>query len=94
MMRQQFGSGRNGVGKLLGQHLGDLLMVVLPGALQQRLIGHLLGEGVLEGVDVLGEELQLVEELGGLQVGEAPAERLFGLLGDGLEERRRGRPYR
>jgi hypothetical protein len=39
---------------------------------------------VLEDVDVLGEEMQLVEDLGGLQVGETLAERLLGPLGDGL----------
>ena len=42
-----------------------------PALLQETPVRDLLGEGVLEGVDVLGEELQLVEELGGLQVGEA-----------------------
>ncbi len=31
--------------------------------------------------------MHLVEELGGLQVGEAPAERLLGPFGNGLEER-------
>ena len=36
---------------------------------------------------MLGEEARLVEELGGLQMGEAQAERLLRHLGYGLEER-------
>ena len=35
---------------------------------------------------VLGEEARFVEELGGLQVGERSMQRLFGHLGDGLQE--------
>ena len=49
-----------------------------PPLLQETPVGDLLGEGVLEGVCELGEETCLVEELGGLQVGEATAERLLG----------------
>ena len=43
-------------------------MGLLPCARQQRLIGHLLGERVLEGVDQLGEEACFVEELRGLEL--------------------------
>ncbi len=49
-------------------------------------IGDLVGEGVLEGVFEIREQAPLVEELGGLQTGEAAAERLLGQLGDGLKE--------
>ena len=65
-----------------------------PPLLQQAAVGHLVGEGVLEGVFELGEEARLVEELGGLQVGEAQAERLLGQLGDGLQQRRGAPPCR
>ena len=70
VMRQQFGLGEDRLGKLGLEHLGHLLMDLLPCARQQRLIGHLLGEGVLEGVDQLGEEARFVEELGGLELRE------------------------
>jgi len=33
-----------------------------------------MGEGVLEGVLLLGEDLRLVNELGGLQIGQAVME--------------------
>jgi hypothetical protein len=58
-----------------------------PLLLEQRLVGHLLGEGVLEGVFDVGGESRLVEELGGLQMDEAQAERLLRRFGNGLEER-------
>ena len=58
-----------------------------PPLLQQAAVGHLVGEGVLEGVLALGEEARLVEELGGLQVREAAVQRLLGQLGNGLQQR-------
>jgi hypothetical protein len=58
-----------------------------PPLLEQRLIGHLLGEGVLEGVLYIGEEARLVEKLSRLQMGEAQAERLLRHVGYGLQER-------
>ena len=39
-----------------------------PPLLEQAPIGHLVGEGVLEGVFWLGKKACLVEELGGLQM--------------------------
>jgi len=40
----------------------------LPPSLQQEAaVGHLVRQGVLEGVFVLGKEARLVEELGALQ---------------------------
>jgi hypothetical protein len=56
------------------QGLDNAGMQGAPPLLEQRLVGHLLSEGVLEGVLVLGEEAGLIEELGGLQMGEAQAE--------------------
>ena len=55
--------------------------------LQQSAIGHLLGEGVLEGVLYIGEEARLVEKLGRLQMSKAQAERLLRHVGYGLQER-------
>jgi hypothetical protein len=45
-----------------------------PPLFQEALVGHLVGEGVLEGVLKVGEEPGLVEELGGLELAEAPAQ--------------------
>src|SRR6266487_5862340 len=60
-----------------------------PPLLEQRLIGDLLSQGVLEGILDVGKEARLVEELGGLQMGESQTERRLRRLGNGLEERQR-----
>ena len=57
-----------------------------PPLLQEAAVGHLLGEGVLEGVDQLGKQARLVQELGVLEMREAQAERLFRQLRHSLEE--------
>ena len=49
-----------------------------PPLLEQAAVGHLVGEGVLEGILVVGKEPGLVEELGRLQVGEAAMQRSLG----------------
>ena len=45
-----------------------------------------MGEGVLEGVLALRKEPCLVQELGGLEVGETALQRRLGQLGDGLQQ--------
>ena len=45
-----------------------------------------MGQGVLEGVVRLGEQAGLVEELRGLEMGEAAVQGVFGQLGDGLQQ--------
>ena len=55
-MRQHFGLRLGGLREALGQHLGNALVVLLPGAPQQRLVGRVLNQGVLEGVGRLGRE--------------------------------------
>jgi hypothetical protein len=58
-----------------------------PPSLQQETpIGHLMRQGVLEGVFQLGEEARLVEELRGLQAGQALVDGGLGHLRDGLQE--------
>src|SRR5262245_54298279 len=57
-----------------------------PPLLQETAVGHLVGEGVLEGVFQLGEEASFVEELGGLQVAEPAAQFLLGQLPDSLQK--------
>ena len=50
VMRDQLGLGLDGLRKLLLQHLSDLLVILLPGALEQRLIGRILHQGMLEEI--------------------------------------------
>ena len=69
------------------QGLDDAGMESAPPLLEQRLIGHLLSEDVLEGVLVLGEEARLIEELGRLEVRETVMQRRLGPLGHGLQQR-------
>jgi hypothetical protein len=52
--------------------------------LEQPAIGHLVGQGMLEGEFALGEEPRLVEQLRRLQVVKAPGQSLLGHLGNGL----------
>ena len=53
-------------------------MEVLPGAMEQRLVGDLLDERMLEGVSDGWEMGYFVKELSGLQGREAVMERLLG----------------
>jgi hypothetical protein len=50
MLRQEFRLRLDRFGKLCGQHLGNVLVVLLPGALEQRLIRCLLEQGMLERI--------------------------------------------
>ena len=68
------------------QGLDDAGMERPPPLLEQAAVGHLVREGVLEGVFELGKEARLVEELGRLQVRQAAVERLLGHVGNGLEQ--------
>jgi hypothetical protein len=45
--------------------------------LEDAAIGDFVGEGVLKGVLEVGEEARLVEEFGGLKVGQMAAQRIF-----------------
>jgi hypothetical protein len=62
-MRQQFRLRLSRLGKLLGQHLGNALVVLLPCALEQRLIRHILDEGVLKHIGRLRWRTSLVDNL-------------------------------
>src|SRR5215813_8059551 len=53
---------------------------------QQAPVRDLMRERVLEGVFEIREEARLVEELGGLQPPERPAQPLLGQLSDCLQE--------
>ena len=87
MVRQPFHLVGEPVGLALfdGRH-NAAMEQALPLA-QQPPIGHLVRQGVLEGIDVLREQAGFVEELGGLQVRQAAVQRLVGLVGNGLQQR-------
>ena len=64
VVRLQFRFGRDSRGKLALQHLGDLSVIVLAGPFEQRLIGRVLHQCVLEQVPRAGRSTPLVEQLG------------------------------
>src|SRR5436309_14122619 len=55
--------------------------------LQETAIGHLMSQGVLEGVFALGKESRLIQELGRLEMRELAMQRRLGHLGNGLQQR-------
>ena len=69
------------------QGLDDAGMEHPPPLLQQAAVGHLVGQGVLEGVFALGKEPGLVEELGACKVRQATLEHRLGHVGNGLQQR-------
>jgi hypothetical protein len=54
---------------------------------QEAAVGHLLRQGMREGILWLGEQAGLIEKLRRLQVGQAAVQRRLGYLGNGLEQR-------
>ena len=54
--------------------------------LQEAAVGHLVRQGVLEGVGQSGNRQCLVEEFGGLQARETLMQRLLGHVGNGLQQ--------
>jgi hypothetical protein len=64
MMRQEFGLGGSSLGKLRLQHLGHALMIPLPGAAQQRLIGNIADQGVFKEVGGLRWQTTLIQQFG------------------------------
>ena len=75
MVRQAFDLLGHPVPSERLQGLDDAGMQRPPPLLEQAAVGHLVGQGVLEGVLALGEEARLVEELGRLEVREAAVQR-------------------
>ena len=63
-MGQQFRLGFFGLWKPFFQHLGNLLVILLPRALEQRLIGRVLDQRMLEEVACLLPDAALIENLG------------------------------
>ena len=77
-MRQSFDLFRQAVG-IVGLHdLDDPRMQRSSPLLRQIAVGRLVGQGVLEGVDMLREEAGLIHELGHLELLEAVVHGCFG----------------
>ena len=62
VLRQEFGLGSRGLGKLRLQHLGHTLMLPLPGAAQQRLVRNIADQGVFEEVGGLRVQPPLIQQ--------------------------------
>ena len=58
-----------------------------PPLLEQTAVGHLVGEGMLKGVDLVGEEPGLVEQLCGLEVRQAALQCFLRQPGKPLQQR-------
>ncbi|WP_410969709.1 hypothetical protein, partial [Salmonella sp. SAL4450] len=64
VVRQEFGLCFRRVGKPLGQHLSNALVILLARTLQQRLVRGILNQRMLEDVGCLGWYAPLVEQFG------------------------------
>jgi hypothetical protein len=54
---------------------------------QEAAVSDLVRQGMLKGIDPLGDAGRLVEELGRFQVGEAAMQSLLRQLGNGFQQR-------
>ena len=58
-----------------------------PSLLQQTAVGHLMSESMLEQKLTLGEQPGFIEELSGLQVGEATVQGCLRYIGNSMQQR-------
>ena len=86
VLRQQLGLGRDRLGKLGFEHLRNLPVVLLARALEQRLIGHVLDQRVLEEIRRLGRQPPLVQQLRHHQLVQPLLHGLRVPRGNGLEQ--------
>src|SRR5262249_14090476 len=63
VMREEFGLGFSDLRKALFQHLSNLLVILLPSALEQGLIRGILNQGMFEEIGSLREQAALIEQL-------------------------------
>ena len=73
MMGEQFRLRLFGLREALLQHLGDLLVILLAFALEQRLIGGVLNQRVLEEIRRLRRQPTLIDQLRPPLIASAPA---------------------
>src|SRR5262245_41251227 len=78
---------RQALGKDLLDGPRSVPMQHTPSLLQQTSVGHLVGEGVFEGIYGGWEPSRLIEELGGLEMAEVCEELCCSEVGHSLEER-------
>src|SRR5467141_3703959 len=84
---QQLGLCLCDIWQLRFQYLCNALMVLLPCASHERLIGHLLREGVFEGVCRARGGVSLIEKLSGLKMPEVSVHGLLRHVGHRLQQR-------
>ncbi len=87
VVSQQFGLRSRGLGKLRRQLLSNPLVILLPGALQQGLIGGFLDQRVFKQVDRVGRVAALIEQF---RVHELPERPLEGVLIPGRHSPQQG----
>ena len=78
MVRQAFDLLSSPVGRQRLKRLDQARVQHPPPLQQEAAIGHLVGQGMLEGVVRLGKQARLVQELRRLEVRQATVQRLFG----------------
>jgi hypothetical protein len=66
--------------------LDDACVQRPPPLLEEAVVGHFVGEGVLEGIGMLREEARFVEEFSGLKLPQTPVQRLLGRIGNGVQQ--------
>ena len=71
-------------GRLEGLH--NLRVQDTPLFLQEAAVGHLVGQGMLEGVFTLGEQTRLVQKLSCLELRQATMQHLLRHPGDSVEQ--------
>jgi hypothetical protein len=87
MVRQAFDLLGHPVGRERLESPDNTRMQHPPRLQQEAAVGHLVGQGMLEGVFRLGEQARLIQELCRLQVRQAAVQCHLGYLGNGLEHR-------
>jgi hypothetical protein len=86
VLRQQLRLSLRNIREALGQYLGNALMVLLACTPQERLIGCILDEGVLEDVPATRRQTALIDQLSVYQLAHPLLQRCLVYQRDGLEQ--------
>ena len=86
MVRQAFDLLGHPLGRQRLEGLDNARVQPPPPLQQEAAVGHLVRQGMLEGVFRLGEQAGLIEELRRLEVRQAAVQRLLGQVGNGLQQ--------
>ena len=87
MVRQAFDLLGHPLGRQRLEGLDQARMQHPPPLQQEAAVGHLVRQGMLEGVFLLGEQAGLIQELRRLEVRQAAVQRCLGQVRNGLEQR-------